>query len=136
MEFCVCSTFCCTLLCFLSRFKIVLRRKRKLVALFCLSSWCGVIVMWIFLMVTSITFIFLIILPHLSSFRVFLKSSTNHQNSSTHLLFKPHRILNWDYFSPKLNVLLFNAMQSKKGGKDQESILSSTTPDPGYHMEK
>ena len=26
--------------------------------------------------------------------------------------------------------------QSKKGGKDQESIQSSTTPDPGYHMEK
>ena len=26
--------------------------------------------------------------------------------------------------------------QSRKGGKDQESIQSSTTPDPGYHMEK
>ena len=24
--------------------------------------------------------------------------------------------------------------QSKKGGKNQESIKSSTTPDPGYHM--
>ena len=24
----------------------------------------------------------------------------------------------------------------KKGGKDQESIQSSTTPDPGYHMGK
>ena len=26
--------------------------------------------------------------------------------------------------------------QSKKGCKDQESIQSSTTADPGYHMEK
>ena len=26
--------------------------------------------------------------------------------------------------------------QSKKDGKDQEMIQSSTTPDPGYHMEK
>ena len=26
--------------------------------------------------------------------------------------------------------------KSKKGGKDQESIQSSTTPDPGYHMGK
>ena len=26
--------------------------------------------------------------------------------------------------------------ESKKGGKDQESIKSSTTPDPGYHMGK
>ena len=25
---------------------------------------------------------------------------------------------------------------SKNGGKDQESIQSSTTPDPGYHMGK
>ena len=26
--------------------------------------------------------------------------------------------------------------QSKKGRSDQESIQSSTTPDPGYHMGK
>ena len=26
--------------------------------------------------------------------------------------------------------------RGKKGGKDQESIQSSTTPDPGYHMGK
>ena len=26
--------------------------------------------------------------------------------------------------------------ESKKGGKDQESIQSSTTPDPGYQMGK
>ena len=27
-------------------------------------------------------------------------------------------------------------MESKKSGKDQESIRSSTTPDPGYHIGK
>ena len=27
-------------------------------------------------------------------------------------------------------------VQSKKDGKDQESIQSRTTPDPGYHMGK
>ena len=26
--------------------------------------------------------------------------------------------------------------ESKKGGKDQQSMQSSTTPDPGYHMVK
>ena len=26
-----------------------------------------------------------------------------------------------------------SSYQSKKGGKDQQSIQSSTTPDPGYH---
>ena len=34
-------------------------------------------------------------------------------------------------------ILFLNTMlkyQSKKGGNDQESIQSSTTPDPGYHM--
>ena len=27
-------------------------------------------------------------------------------------------------------------LQSKEEGKDQESIQSSTTPDPGHHMRK
>ena len=27
-------------------------------------------------------------------------------------------------------------IESKKGGKDQESVQSSTTPEPGYHMGK
>ena len=29
-----------------------------------------------------------------------------------------------------------NSFQCKKGDKDQESIQSNTTPDPGYHMGK
>ena len=32
--------------------------------------------------------------------------------------------------------LLEASYQSKKDGKDQETIQSSTTPDPGYHMGK
>ena len=27
-------------------------------------------------------------------------------------------------------------IKSKKGGKDQETIQSNTTPDPGYHIGK
>ena len=30
--------------------------------------------------------------------------------------------------------LIQQIYESKKGGKDQESIQSNTTPDPGYHM--
>ena len=30
----------------------------------------------------------------------------------------------------------FKSLHSKKEDKDQESIQSSTTPDPGYHMGK
>ena len=37
--FCVCSMFCCKLLCFLSSFAIILMGVRGLVALLCLSSW-------------------------------------------------------------------------------------------------
>ena len=33
-------------------------------------------------------------------------------------------------------VVLCIQYESKKGGKDQESIQSSTTPDPGYHTGK
>ena len=31
-------------------------------------------------------------------------------------------------------MAIFFYFKSKKGGKNQESIQSSTTPDPGYHM--
>ena len=33
------------------------------------------------------------------------------------------------------NYTIFS-FESKKGGKDQELIQSSTTPDPGYHTGK
>ena len=38
--FCICSMFCCALLCGRSNFAIILNRKRELVALLCLTSWC------------------------------------------------------------------------------------------------
>ena len=33
-----------------------------------------------------------------------------------------------------LYEVIWHYMQSKKGGKDQELIQSSTTPDTGYHV--
>ena len=50
MGFCVGFMFCCALLCVLSGFAISLMEKRELIALRCLSSWCLVIVVWLFLM--------------------------------------------------------------------------------------
>ena len=41
--------FCCALLCVHSSFAIILMGKRELVALLCLSSWCLMIVVWLFL---------------------------------------------------------------------------------------
>ena len=43
--------FCCTLLYFHSSIAIILMGKRELVALLCLSSWCLVVVGWLFLAV-------------------------------------------------------------------------------------
>ena len=47
--FCVCSMFCCALLCVLSSFAIILMEKRELVALLSLFFWCLVMVEWLFL---------------------------------------------------------------------------------------
>ena len=49
VEFCNCSMFCCALLCVHSSFAIISIGKTELVALLCLSSWCLVIVVWLFL---------------------------------------------------------------------------------------
>ena len=46
-----CSMFCCTLLYVHSSIAIILMGKRELVALLNLSSWCLVIVEWLFLAV-------------------------------------------------------------------------------------
>ena len=48
---CNCSMFCCTLLYVHSGFAIILMGKRELVALLSLSSWCLVMVVWLFLAV-------------------------------------------------------------------------------------
>ena len=49
-----CSMFCCSLLCVHSSCAIILMGKIELVALLSLSSWCLVIVVWIFLVVQRV----------------------------------------------------------------------------------
>ena len=48
MRVCNCSMFCCTLLYVNSSIAIILMGKRELVALLNLSSWCLVMVEWLF----------------------------------------------------------------------------------------
>ena len=60
MGFFNCSIFCCTLLCVYSSFAIILK-KRELVALLSLSSWCLVVVVWLFLAVPRVCLQFLIV---------------------------------------------------------------------------
>ena len=61
MRVCDCSMFSCTLLNVLSSLAIILKRKRELDALLGLSSWCLVIVMWLFLTVSWICLQFVIV---------------------------------------------------------------------------
>ena len=58
--------FCCTLLYVHSSFAIILKGKRKLVALLYLSSWCLVMVVWLFLAVpwVCLRFVIVVFLDH------------------------------------------------------------------------
>ena len=51
MGICGCVMFCCTLLYVHSSIAIILMGKRELIALLNLSSWCLVMVEWLFLAV-------------------------------------------------------------------------------------
>ena len=63
---CNCSMFCCTLLYVHSSIAIILMGKRELVALLNFSSWCLVMVEWLFLAVPwgCLQFVILVILNH------------------------------------------------------------------------
>ena len=59
--FCNCSMFCCVLISVHSSFTIISMGKRELVPLLCLSSWCLVIVVWLFLTMPQICLQFVIV---------------------------------------------------------------------------
>ena len=61
MEVCNCSVFCCALLYVHSSIVIILMGKSELVALLNLSSWCLVMVEWLFLAVAWGCLLFVIV---------------------------------------------------------------------------
>ena len=72
--FCNCSMFCCALLYIYSSFAFILMGKRELVDLLSFSSWCLVIVVWLFLSVPWICLQFVIVVfPDLSYLLLFTK---------------------------------------------------------------
>ena len=66
MGVCNCSMFCCTLLYVHSSIAIILMGKRELIALLNLSSWCLVMVEWLFLAVPrgSLQFVIVVFPDH------------------------------------------------------------------------
>ena len=73
LGFCNCSVFCCGLLCVHSSFAIISMGKRELVALFCLSSWCLVIVVRLFLTMPWVCLQFVIVVFPDHTHLLFLK---------------------------------------------------------------
>ena len=65
--------FCCSFLYIPSSFAIILMGKRELVALLSLSSWCLVIVVWLFLAVTWVSLQFVIVVFPDHAHLLFLK---------------------------------------------------------------
>ena len=61
MGVCNCSMFCCTLLYVHSSIAIILMGKRKHDALLSVSSWCHVMVVWLFLVVPWVCLWFVIV---------------------------------------------------------------------------
>ena len=61
MGVCNCSMFCCTLFYVHSSFAIILMGKTELVALLSLSSWCLMMVVWLFLAVQWVCLLFVIV---------------------------------------------------------------------------
>ena len=73
VRICNCSMFCCTLLYVSSSIAIILMGKRELVALLSLSSWCFVIVVWLFPAVPWVCLQFVIVVFSDHTHLLFLK---------------------------------------------------------------
>ena len=88
MGVCNCSMFCCSLLYVPSRFAIILMGKRELVAKLSLSSWCLVIVVWLFLTVPWVCLQFVVVVFPDHTHLLFLTNpDVNRKKTSIVLLF-------------------------------------------------
>ena len=75
---------CCALLCVHSSFATISMGKRELVALLCLSSWCPMIVVWLFLTIPWVCLQFVIALfPDHTHLLFMLQRSVAHPGSLT-----------------------------------------------------
>ena len=87
--------FCCALLCVCSGFAIILMGKRELIALLGLSSWCLMVVVWLFLAVPWVCLQFVVVVfpDHTYLLHVFL----TFWPGSLPLILSSFFLLNLDY---------------------------------------
>ena len=87
---CNCSTFCCTLLYVHSSFAIILMGKRELVVVLSMSSWCLVMVKWLFLAVPWVCMRFVIVVfPDHTHLLCLILTCCNSNHSSNHFNLPP-----------------------------------------------
>ena len=91
MEVCNCSVLCCTLLYVYSSIAIILMGKRELLALLNLSSWCLVMVEWLFLAVPwgCLQFVIVVFPDHTQL--LFLVTGFMWKLFQFQLIFGPHK---------------------------------------------
>ena len=79
---CNCSIICCALLCVHSSIAIILMGKRELVALLNSSSWCLVMVEWLFLAVTRgcLRFVIVVFPDHTHYFNCYSQGPKRNKN--------------------------------------------------------
>ena len=83
MGVCGCSMFCCTLLYVHSSIAIILMGKSELVALLILSSWCLVMVEWLFLAMPRGCLRFMIVVFPDHTHLLFFLTNLEHQELLT-----------------------------------------------------
>ena len=90
---CNCSMFCCTLLYVPLRFVIILMGKGELIDMLSLSSWCLVIVVWLFLAVPWVSLQFVIVVFSDHTHLLFFSSQNRKKKQNLRILSKAHPYL-------------------------------------------
>ena len=96
LGFCNCSMLCCALLYVHSSFAVISMGTRELVALHSLSSWCLVIIVWLFLAMAWVCLQFVIVIFPDRTHLLFLESIDTH--IIWNLVFSKREILVTGYF--------------------------------------
>ena len=147
MGVCNCSMFCCTLLYVHSSIAIILMGKRELVALRNLSSWCLVMVEWLFLAVPwgCLRFVIVLFPYHTHYFRI--DGSLVYESYPVSRYFgltgPIAKLVAGPIVFTIVDILTFissintaSEFVSKQEGKYKEIIQLNTTPVPGHHAGK
>ena len=130
MGVCKCSMFCCTLFDVLFSIAIILMGKRELVALLNLSSWCLVMVEWLFLAVPwgCLRFVIVVFPDHTHLNQGHLETQCN-KNPDHTLLFRVQSCsltcaIPESFVTNSDNVFFFFFFFFDKGIEDQNSTKS------------